>query len=306
MMFKDWQVISRMSFFLLGSFVCSCSKNTGTIAPVTTPTILQVNVKLRHTLPAILKESSGLCYTDGQLWSFGDSGNPNSIYKIDTLTGAVLQTVTIANYPNIDWEDITADSSFIYVGDMGNNDGNRTNLRILKLKKEDIPQNNNAATVNAEAINFAYADQTDLSSNSNTNFDCEAIAAIGNHLYAFTKDRGDLQTRCYRLSKDPGTYKVSPLSVFNTNGKITAAAYNTETKELALLGYMNQNKYSFIWFFNGFAGDDFFNAAATRFTIGTATDWQTEGLDYISSGRLMVSCETSISNGASLYAVTKP
>ena len=290
--------------FFIGSLNSSCKKNANSVQPVMPVSTIPVTVTLRHVLPAVLKESSGLCFTDGNLWSFGDSDNPNSIYKIDTLTSAILQIVTVANYPNIDWEDITADSLYIYVGDMGNNDGSRTNLKILRINKTDITTTNSPVAVNAEAINFSYSDQTDFTANSNTNFDCEAIAAIGNNLYAFTKDRGDLQTRCYKLSKDPGTYVVTPISSFNTNGKITAAAYNTLTGELALLGYMNQNKNSFIWFFSGYSNDGFFAASATRVTIGSpSVDWQTEGLDYSSTGRLMMSCETSTSNVASLYTL---
>src|SRR4051812_45510552 len=116
----------------------SCKKNTTVTTPVNTvhpDTTLITGIKA--TLPAVLKESSGLCYTDGQLWSFGDSGNPDAIYKIDTTTGAILQTVTIANYPNTDWEDITADALYIYIGDFGNNSGDRTDLKILRVKKSD-------------------------------------------------------------------------------------------------------------------------------------------------------------------------
>lgn len=305
-MIKNYFISSLVAGCFMTALICSCKKNEVTAQPVSPTFITPITVTLRHNLPSLLKESSGLCFTDGDLWSFGDSGNPNSIYKIDTLTGAILQTVTIANYPNIDWEDITADSLYIYVGDLGNNNGNRSDLKVLRIKKTDFATTNNSVTVNADAINFSYSDQTDFTYNSNTNFDCEAIAAIGNNLYLFTKDRGDLQTRYYKLSKEPGTYTVSPMGSFNTNGKITAAAYNPLTNELALLGYMNQNKNSFIWFFNGYSGDEFFNATSTRFTIGTSSvDWQTEGLDYISTSRLMMSCETSISNLASLYAVQK-
>ncbi|OYX98031.1 MAG: hypothetical protein B7Y76_07755 [Sphingobacteriia bacterium 35-40-5] len=71
-----------------------------------------------------------------------------------------------------------------------------------------------------------------------------------------------------------------------------------------MLGYKNHNKNSFIWFFSGYSNDGFFAASATRVTIGSpSVGWQTEGLDYISTGRLMMSCETSTSNVASLYTI---
>ena len=293
-------------YLLIGYLFSSCNKNAVPATTVTDKPTATISVQLKHTLPGQLQESSGLCYTDGSLWSFGDSGNPNSIYKIDTATGAILQTVTITNFSNTDWEDMTADSLYLYIGDTGNNDGNRTDLKILRIRKADLLAASAQVSVLADSIKFSYTDQTSFSYNSNTNFDCEALIAAGNNLYTFTKDRGDFKTRCYKLPKDPGTYAVSPVSTFEVNGKITDAAYNAVTRELALLGYMDQKANSFLWFFNGYEGDHFFAGSSSRVTIGRSSDeWQTEGLSYISSTRLLLSCETTPAHAASLYNVQK-
>jgi hypothetical protein len=286
----------------------SCNKNAhqATATPVADKPAAKIIVEGKHSLPGQLQESSGLCYTDGSLWSFGDSGNPNAIYKIDSATGAILQTVTIANYPNIDWESMTADSLYLYIGDMGNNDGNRTDLKILRIKKADLLSASAQVSVMADSLKFSYTDQTSFSYNSNTNFDCEAMVAVGNNLYVFTKDRGDLKTRCYMLPKSPGTYAVSPVSGFDVSGRITDAAYNRATGELALLGYMSQKDNSFIWFFSNYPGDHFFAYSSRRVTIGRSSDeWQTEGLDYISPTRLLLSCETTPAHAAVLYDIQK-
>ena len=269
--------------------------------PRTTPLI----VGLKCVLPKILRESSGLSFTNGNLWTFGDSGNPNEIFKIDSSTGTILQTVEIENFPNVDWEDITADSSYIYIGDFGNNHGNRRDLKIIRIKKTDLNVPGTLLKVQGEAIHISYADQTKFARVKSTDYDCEALISIGQFLYLFTKDGIDLKTRCYRISNLPGTYKVSPISTFDTKGKITAAAFNPVTKEIALLGYMNKKVGSFIWFLNGYQNDDFFGGRNTRTTIGSAKDWQTEGLDYISANRLFMSCETSKSQRASLYFVQR-
>jgi hypothetical protein len=286
------------------SILGACTKHTGAATPVPAGPVAPLTLGQSHQFPARLKESSGLCYSDGALWSFGDSGNPNAIYKIDTATGAILQTITIANYPNSDWEDITADVNYIYIGDTGNNDGDRTDLKILRIKKSDIPAGTGTISITAEAINFSYTDQLDLSSNSNTNFDCEALVSIGDSLYLFTKDRGDLQTRCYHLSKNPGTYAVSPIASFNTMGKITDATYDLATRTLALLGYMDKKNDSFIWFFKNYQGENFFTGDTTRYTIVNASaDWQTEGLAYISAGAMFLSCESTPTHPAALYTI---
>ncbi len=286
-------------------FIISCNK---TAAPTKNAngTDSTVTIALKAPLSYFLRESSGLCFTDGKLWSFGDSGNPNWLFRIDSSSGVITQTLQIANYGNTDWEDITADSNYIYIGDFGNNNGNRKDLKILRVKKSDISDTPAVVTVSAEAINFSYADQTDFSPHDNNNFDCESLVAIGDSLYIFTKDGGDLQTRCYELPKIPGTYTIAPMATFNSTGKVTAATYNPETHELALLGYMDKKVSSFIWFFDGFNGSHFFSGTAKRVNIGdSATDWQVEGLDFISNNRLLMSCETSTSNVASLYSVQK-
>ena len=287
-------------YILLVCIVCSCSKhNSETTQPAS-----EVTVTLDHTLPSLLQESSGLCFTDGSLWSFGDSGNPNAIYKIDTITGAILQTVIIQNFPNEDWEDITADDDYIYIGDFGNNKGNRKNLRILCIKKSDITTASQV-NVNAGAISFSYTDQTDFTSNNNSNFNCEALVSIEDNLYIFTKDEGDLQTRCYQLSKTPGTYAVAPISSFNAGGEITSAAYNPVTKELALGGYEPQKQHPFIWFYKDYTGNHFFEGDKTKVTLsGDNKQWQTEGIDYTSSNTMFLSCESTPDIAASLYSLT--
>lgn len=282
----------------------ACNKTGITLVPPVLAPATPVTVTIIHTLPTILKESSGLCCTDGNLWTFGDSGNPNAIFKIDSASGAILQIVTVQNFPNIDWEDITADSLYIYIGDFGNNDGNRKDLKILRIEKSDLQSTAAQVSVHADAINFSYTDQTNFDPNTNTNFDCEALVSIDSNLYVFTKDGGDLQTRSYKLSKTPGTYSVSVLDSFNISGKITSAAYNPLTQELALGGYLNHKIFPFIWFFKNYPADHFFNGAKLRQALNNNnTPWQTEGLDYIAPDRMLLSCESTAGVPATLYKI---
>jgi len=259
---------------------------------------------LRAHLPSAISESSGLVWTGGQLWTHNDSGNPNDFFRIDTSTGAILQTVYIDNATNTDWEDITADSNYIYMGNFGNNNGDRTDLQILKVAKANITS---AATIHltAEIINFSYSDQTSFASSSTNNFDCESVISIGDSLYIFTKDRGDLKTRVYRLPKVAGTYSVSPYTTYNVNGLITGADYNPITKEVALVGYMSGHLNSFMWFLNDFQGGMFFSGNKRRIEIGAGDDWATEGVTYINNNRLFISCENSGAYSQSFYVVTK-
>ncbi len=252
-----------------------------------------------------LKENSGLQFTDGKLWTFEDSGNSPELYRIDTATGAILQTVLIENYKNIDWEDIAADNEFIYIGDFGNNNGTRTNLKILRIKKSDIGTNFDV-TISSEAILFEYADQTDFSSNSNTNFDCEAMVSIGDSLYLFTKNRGDAKTRVYALPKVVNqTFALQPLVTINVEGMITAADYDSASKTIVLLGYGGFDINPFLYEINGVQPHPFSSTSEKRTLISNnILGWQTEGLAFIDSGNIFISNEYTTFVPASLYRLS--
>jgi hypothetical protein len=297
-----WNIL--FSFYFIISPGC---KTNGHPVPIkdSSKSVITLHIELRHELPKILKESSGLCFTNGNLWTFCDGGNTNEIYKIDTSTGAILQTVKIENFANIDWEDITADSSYIYIGDFGNNYGSRKDLKIIRIRKSDLNHTDEFLKVNGDAINFNYGDQTSFTPAPATDYNCESVLSLNHSLYLFSKDGIDQQTRCYKLPDQPGNYTISPISSFDTKGKVTAAAFDPLSKEIALLGYTNKKLESFIWFLDDYSGDDFFEGTHIRITIGSGKDWQTEGLDYITSNRLFMTCETSKKVPASLYYIRK-
>lgn len=264
------------------------------VYPVTHDTM-----QLRAQLPVAITESSGLAWDNGKLWTHNDSGNPSTFFSIDTSDGHILQTVYVDNHSNVDWEDITTDNDYIYIGDFGNNNGNRTNLKVLRISKADIG-NDTAVHVNADVIAFSYSDQTNFTANQLNNYDCESIISIGDSLYIFTKDRLDQQTRVYKMPKVPGTYSLSPYTSYNVGGLLTAASYNAATHEIVLLGYTLLKTNSFLWFLNDYNGDMFFSGNKRRIEIGDNSEWQTEGIEFMGPNRFFISNETATVN-ASLF-----
>lgn len=265
------------------------------------PVVSEINISLNSLLPLQISESSGLILTDGKLWTNNDKGGKSAIFNIDTITGKIIQSVIIDNFPNIDWEDIAADSSNIYIGDFGNNVGIRNNLRVLIIEKSSIT-NKPKVNIKAKVINFSYGDQNNFKWNNLNNFDCEAMFSLGDSLYLFSKDRGDNNTRVYKLSKTPGNYILNPYTSFEVNGRICGASYNEESKKLALIGYMPGTTDAFLWIMKGFKGTDFFSGFKKRFEIGeNRPQWKTEGITFINKNRLFVSCETTNSQKAGLF-----
>lgn len=267
----------------------------------------QVPVEIAN-IAAIVPESSGVIYENGFIYTHGDSGSDSKIFKIDAISGALMQTINITNFTNVDWEEVTVDANNLYIGDFGNNLGTRTDLKVLKISKSQFINNNdNNVNVIAEAIYFSYADQTNFTASQLNNFDCEAMVSIGSFIYLFTKNRVDGQTKVYKLSKTVGTYSLAVNETYNVAGLITGATYNPNTNEIALIGYLPPNgNSSFIYYLYGFNSDLFFSGNKRRVEIGnSANAFQTEAICFKNNNELFITCETTTFSDAKLFVLNK-
>ena len=251
-------------------------------------------------LPKTVKETSGLVFFNGQLWTMNDSGNPPEIFQIDTAKGTILRTIVIGNSVNTDWESITQDDSNLYIGDFGNNYGNRKDLHILKIAKSDL---NNPAkdTIQAGFIYFSYPDQADYTPALNANnFDCEAFFCHKDSLHLFSKDWSDLQTRHYVIPAETGSYKARYIEQFQADGLITDASIN-EQGNILMLGYRNTGGRfwdCFCWILAESNDSHYFEAKKTRIELGSALHLgQSEGIvlkndntAWLSSESIRVGC----------------
>lgn len=256
-------------------------------------------------LPTILQENSGMIGLGSLIWFHNDGGNEPALYGYSTEQDSIVNTVVVKDVVNTDWEDITQNTDQIYIGDFGNNAaGNRTDLRIFIIKKDDLLMEADTITPSG-TISFSYADQTDFTPmEENTSpFDCEAFIATEDSIFLFTKDWQTLQTRVYSLSVEPGTQVAKFRKQWNVSGLITAAVWSAENQELLLLGYTPL--FPFIWVFSSFSPEDL------SFTEGKRTDFssywgvQTEGIMISSDGTIYVSAERSPTSNAGLYRIEK-
>ena len=196
----------------------------------------QVATSLTNLETPTLNESSGLIFYNNKLITHTDSGGEAKLYEINTATGAITRTVTIANATNFDWEDIAQDATHIYIGDIGNNGGNRTNLKVYKISKADYNDADNTAA--AEVISYSYANQTDFTENvNNNNWDAEALISYNNKLLIFTKNWANSMTNVYSIPKTSGTYSAVLESSFNVNGLLTGADTSADESVIFLTGY---------------------------------------------------------------------
>jgi hypothetical protein len=223
----------------------------------------KVKAKYSIQLTAALHETSSLVLNDNLLWTTNDDTD-TTIYGIDT-SGVIQKKVALKKVANKDWEEISQDSTYFYIGDFGNNaSGNRRDLHILRIEKKslalDVPK--------IDTLSFSYSDQIDFrkSKPNTTNFDCEAFVVADDSIYLFTKQWKQKRTAVYALPKIPGNHIAQLKESYNIKGLITGATYVPHKKIIALSGY-SKTLSPFIYLLYDYNSRNFFSGNKRKITI---------------------------------------
>jgi hypothetical protein len=243
--------------------------------------IARIKPEYSKKLNDSLKETSGLIAFENLLWTHNDD-HDKTIYGLDTL-GKIQKKVILNKIVNHDWEEISQDSTYLYIGDFGNNySGNRSDLHILKIEKKSFFDEN----PNIETISFTYSDQTDFSAKkqNTTNFDCEAFIVSKDSIYLFTKQWNNSKTSIYALPNQSGNHIAQLKDSLNTEGLVTGATFLESKKLIVLCGYSKIGK-PFLYLLYDYKNNDFLSGNKRRINLqlsfhqieGIATE---DGLNY--------------------------
>ncbi len=251
-------------------------------------------------LPAELRECSGMAVLpDGRLAMINDSGNEPLIYLTDTA-GNLLQVLESPFLHNRDWEELLFHQGHFYLGDFGNNANKRQDLLIYKVAFDGD------SLGKVEEIRFSYARQKHYPPPAaNRHFDLEAMVALGDSIYLFSKNRSDPfngYSYQYKLPQQAGDYRLAPVdSFFTGNGTrecfwITGAALEVDRNLLCLLSYRQ------MWLFSDFKGSHFFkgNYRVIRFDEFS----QKEAVSFGKWPLLYFTDEKNLMEGGYLYYLT--
>ena len=177
-----------------------------------------------------VSESSGLAPgpQPGTFYTFGDNGNPATLYQIDG-TGQVVGKLDIGA-KNKDWESLTRDAQGTYfIGDCGNNNSDRRDLRLLRV--------NPATPQQVGTISFTYPDQNEFPpKKKQRNFDCEATVWRDGQVWLFTKDQQEETSNVYTVPDQPGRYTAKRVTSLAIPGQVTDATLSPSGRRLVLLG----------------------------------------------------------------------
>jgi len=274
---------------LLAISTSSCSQDFGLL-------------EIKASLPKSMVEVSGIekIKKSPLLWMITDAGNPAILYTYDLQSKKMGTGYAIKNTQNKDWEDITSDpKGNLYIGDFGNNKGDRRDLKIYKVSGILTAKPNDSVT---SSINFNLEDQTKFPpKKKDLNVDIEGFFYYKEFLYLFTRNRSknfDGTTKMYKLPANAGNYTAKLVGSFKTckdynDCQITAAAINEKSKTVALLSY---NK---VWIIRDYKEDKFLEGNITEIKLGHKS--QKESITFKDKNTLYIVDERNGPEGGNLY-----
>lgn len=289
-------------------------------------------------LPEPLQESSGL-FCDGnppqgtqamdntaagdqlpEIFSHNDSGHaanlfklswsnatPGSQYLLATPHVAALQhsrnspTVQIISTADAsaDIEAIAGNAQWLWLADIGNNAGQRSQLQLLPFDRQQ------QRWLAARTLTYSNYPTAATLQKYQHDFDAEALVFNGQHLVMFSKSWQSRQSHIYLI--DPAATAQSLTATTRTAqlpGVITDAAYDALTQRYLLLGYrrFHDNLWSLLLHDNyqGFIAvlDQHF---ALRHLLHLPASGQVEGICLDPQRRIWISQEQSEQRNAQLF-----
>jgi hypothetical protein len=126
-----------------------------------------------------------------------DKGNTNNVFVFNKI-GVQQTKLALDGVQNFDWEDIAvgpgpiAGESYIYVADIGDNNANRNNIRIIRFIEPDLSAiSSNTITISDyDIINFTYPTGPR---------DAETLMIDPNSKNLIIMTKAELVTRVYHL-----------------------------------------------------------------------------------------------------------
>lgn len=249
------------------------------------PSLSWSQLTIISELPQEVEESSGLAYIQGQLFTHNDSGNRDILYSIDPNQGLVASKLFPENTYNEDWEDLAISSDgTLYIADIGNNDFSRKTLKVYGLKLTD----HQVQTGTVTTIKFP---EEYCSKKGKIRFDIEALVHVEGKFYLFTKTYRNKFKDCtevFEVNAKQGEQLARycgkiPLCGKEKNCKITGAAFEHSSSQLALLSHKN------LWLIEDFDPNQLGKISLRRFEFEEES--QKEGVTFRDPNNIYISEE---------------
>lgn len=288
------QKFQVLTLVISSYFVLSCSQQPDTSA-------LSSNGKPAALLIDEVKESSGLaCLADQRFLTMNDSGNPAVLYQLDSQ-GEVTARISV-DAQNSDWEALAVHQGTLWIADIGNNSGQRSQLQLYKTA---IPKTG-VISARTETFQLHYPQPPSrLPAHFQHELDAEALVNTGEQLLLFSKNWLGLRSRVYQVDTSKPASQLIELSQTSAlPGLITDAAYSPKQQVFVLTGYQNFRANPFPLILSGDFGP-FIAILDKQFqlikTIAIDSGGQVEGLCLDQADNIWLSQEESAQKPAMFW-----
>ncbi|MDT8401571.1 MAG: hypothetical protein RQ743_07745 [Bacteroidales bacterium] len=187
----------------------------------------------------LLYEISGMCIFNNKIYALNDGRNGSYIFKLDLASGTLEEKYRISNLRNKDWEELSISGAYLYIGDFGNNSGERRDLAIYRIRIDSLQYPD--PPVLTTGIEYLQQKNAKVHKRDNE-WDCEAMTVTPDGIYCFSKNRKDLTTNIYHVSEGKNNI-LSPVDVFDAGFLVTGAYYHQGGRSLYLCGYYKNETY---------------------------------------------------------------
>jgi hypothetical protein len=162
----------------------------------------------------------------GVLWVEEDSGNDAAIYAVEP-SGTVVARVEVRGATNEDWEDLAWANGHLWLGDIGDNDRERSEIEVYAVAE---PHDLDVTSVRATVSHLRYEDGP---------HDAEAMFVAGGTLYVIEKQLRSRESAVYgvRLG-DLGPATVGVLRRVATVPMSTVTAADVGPAGIAVRNYL--------------------------------------------------------------------
>ncbi|TXH98086.1 MAG: hypothetical protein E6Q75_02685 [Rheinheimera sp.] len=218
--------------FIYSLFCLSCSQrpDTDKLSGGVSPLFIE------KSLSPEIAETSGLaCLADGSFFTVNDSGNPATLFQLDKSGRVIGRTATTG--VNQDWEALAIHQGQLWIGDIGNNSGQRSTIELYHAPLPAKPFEN--LTLSKIILRYPHPPMG-LPSHFQHELDAEALVSTGEQLLLFTKNWVGLQSAVYLVDTSQTNTVLKQIGETSAlPGLITDAAYSFKHNVFVIVGYGN-------------------------------------------------------------------
>ncbi|MBH15191.1 MAG: hypothetical protein CL871_03590 [Cytophagia bacterium] len=238
-------------FFLILILIYSCDMNNKEIILSDAFDYGKIIGKIENN---IIEEASGLVESvenSNSLWTHNDGGDGPFLYLISSFDAKILKKISLVGIKNEDWEDLAIGpsilgdtSTYIYLGDIGDNKKNKTIKKIHFFREPKIKNFDNELIEINDIKTISFYSEKKIE-----NFETLMIDPNSKELFLIAKNKKKKQniykidTENIEIDEIQKAKKYLTLNLKNLKGEITGGEISRNGQKCLIKTYKNV----FLW-----------------------------------------------------------